>query len=79
MNRFRSHSDQPAWVRAREADVVVFNSTAAFVQITKLGIFFVTLGLPAAPADVAECSCLSPCIDFDRIEAPPSNPRRGRC
>ncbi len=54
----------------------VFSSTAAFVQIIKLAVFFATMGLPANPSGIATCTCPSPAAILHQIEAPPSNPRR---
>jgi hypothetical protein len=78
MNRIGNHDDQWACVRAREAVMVIYSSTAAIVQLIKLAIFFITLSLPAHSGPAAELNRPSPIAALHEIERPHSNPRRNR-
>lgn len=58
--------------------MVIFNSTAAVVQLIKIAIYFITLGLPAVEAPGAQLKAPLPQIEIHDVERPHSNPRRNR-
>ena len=60
--------------------MLIFSSTAAFVQLIKLTVFFLTLGLPSAHGNGAEQLTSSPAhtAAIHGSERPHSNPRRNR-
>lgn len=62
----------------REAVMVIFSSTATVVQVIKIAVFFLNLGLPAVHGTGVELSAPAPVAAIHDIDRPPSTPRRDR-
>lgn len=58
--------------------MVIFSSTALVVQLIKLAIFFISLGLPAAPGPATILTSPALTAALHDVDRPPSNPRRKR-
>lgn len=58
--------------------MVIFSSTATFVQVIKIAVFFLGMGLPTGHGSGFELSASPTVAALHQPDRPPSTPRRDR-